>query len=454
MADDLQTSAPNTGSPSTGSPTTGSLDTRSDEAGRLATAAVLGALAGTPDADENEDQFELFNRVTGAGSVRDPYPEFAAQRSEAPVQPLDLRAEYGIPADMEIDLPPAFRVLGYDEVLTVLRDGETFSSSGYAMSMGEVMGHSILEMDEPEHHSYRALVQQAFTRKAMQRWEADLVGPIVNGFIDEFASRKHADLVRELTFPFPVHVIAGMLGLPREDLPRFHRWAVEIISIGADWDLAVRASGNLRDYFAGILEERRRAPADDVISVLAGAELDGQHLTDEDIFAFLRLLLPAGAETTYRSSSNLIFGLLSRPEQLEAVRDDRSLVPQAIEEGLRWEPPLTGIMRTTSREVELGGVQLPSGAMLSVTLGAANHDDARWQEPDRFDLFRDPQQHMAFAFGPHMCLGIHLARMETTVVLNAVLDRLPGLRLDPDADDVHITGMAFRSPAALPVLFD
>jgi cytochrome P450 len=416
--------------------------------------AALAALAGGAAPDEDEDPFELFNRVSGAGTVRDPYPEFASLRSEAPVQPLDLRAEYAIPDDMEIELPAAYRVLGYDEVLTVLRDGETFSSAGYAMSMGEVMGHSILEMDEPEHHRYRSLVQQAFTRKAMERWEAELVGPIVDGFIDDFAPRGHADLVRELTFPFPVHVIAGLLGLPHEDLPQFHRWAVEIISLGADWDRAVRASGNLRDYFAGILAERRRRPADDVISVLAGAELDGQHLTDEDIFAFLRLLLPAGAETTYRSSSNLIFGLLGRPEQLDAVRADRSLVPQAIEEGLRWEPPLTGIMRTASRDVELGGVQVPAGAMLSVTLGAANHDDNRWDEPERFDLFRDPQQHMAFAFGPHLCLGIHLARMETTVVLNRVLDRLPGLRLDPAAEDVHITGMAFRSPAALPVLFD
>jgi cytochrome P450 len=415
--------------------------------------AALGSFAPAPVGEE-EDPFELFNRITGAGIVRDPYPDFAAQRAGAPVQPLDLRTEYAIPDDMEIDLPPAYRVLGYDEVVTVLRDGDTFSSAGYSVSMGEVMGHSILEMDEPEHHRYRSLVQQAFTRKAMERWETELVGPIVDGFIDSFAARGRADLVRELTFPFPVHVIAGLLGLQHEDLPQFHRWAVELISIGADWDRAVQASKNLGDYFAGILAERRRQPADDVISVLAGAELDGQRLTDDDIFAFLRLLLPAGAETTYRSSSNLILGLLTRPEQLDAVRADRSLVPQAIEEGLRWEPPLTGIMRTAVREVELGGVTVPAGAMLSVTLGAANHDPDRWDEPERFDVFRDPQQHMAFAFGPHMCLGIHLARMETTVVLNKVLDRLPGLRLDPDADDVHITGMTFRSPASLPVLFD
>ncbi len=405
---------------------------------------------------EEEDPFEAFNRVSGAGTVRDPYPGFADDRRRAPVQPFDLAEEYGLGEDVtaDLDLPPAFRILGYDEVLTVLRDGETFSSSGYSMSMGEVMGHSILEMDEPEHHAYRALVQQAFTRKAMERWEADVVGPVVNRHIDEFVERGHADLVRELTFPFPVHVIAEMLGLPREDLPQFHRWAVELISLSADWDLGLRASAALKEYFAGILEQRRRALSGDVISVLLQAELDGQRLTDEDIFAFLRLLLPAGAETTYRSSSNLLFGLLSNPDQLDAVRADRTLVPQAIEEGLRWEPPLTGIMRTAARDVELGGVTVPAGSILSVTLGAANHDDNRWEEPDRFDLFRDPQQHMAFAFGPHMCLGIHLARMETSVVLDAVLDRLPNLRLDPAADDVHITGLAFRAPRSLPVVFD
>src|SRR5262249_12459737 len=123
--------------------------------------AALNALNVTPIADD-EDPFELFNRITGAGTVRDPYPDYAAERAEAPVVPLDLRAEYSIPDDMEIDLPSAFRVLGYDEVVTVLRDGETFSSTGYSVSIGEVMGHSILEMDEPEHHRYRALVQQAF----------------------------------------------------------------------------------------------------------------------------------------------------------------------------------------------------------------------------------------------------------------------------------------------------
>jgi cytochrome P450 len=254
--------------------------------------------------------------------------------------------------------------------------------------------------------------------------------------------------------PFPIQVIAAMLGLPPADLPRFHRWAVELISIIVDIGRGIEASQKLREYFAGILSERRAAPRDDLISVLALAELDGQRLTDEEIFAFLRLLLPAGAETTYRSSSTLLFGLLTRPEQLDALRADRSLMKRAIEEGLRWEPPLTGIARLAMRDTELAGVRIPAGAVVSVCLGAANHDDTRWDRPDEFDIFRDAKPHLAFAYGAHTCLGMHLARMETRVMMNALFDRLPGLRLDPAAEDVHITGLGFRAPRALPVLFE
>lgn len=287
----------------------------------------------------------------------------------------------------------------------------------------------------------------------MERWEHAIVAPIVQGRIDAFVARGHADLVRELTLPFPIEVIAAMLGLPQEDLPRFHRWAVELISISVDIGRGLTASQRLRDYFAEILAVRRTAPRDDLISVLATAELDGQRLTDEEIFAFLRLLLPAGAETTYRSSSNLLFGLLTQPEQLDALRRDRTLMKRAIEEALRWEAPLTGIARLAIRDTELGGVAIPKGAVIAVCLGAANRDDSRWDRPDEFDIFREPKPHLAFAYGAHTCLGMHLARMETRILINGLLDALPELRLDPAADDVHITGLAFRAPRTLPVMF-
>jgi cytochrome P450 len=406
--------------------------------------------------DGTYDPFEEFNRSTGAGVVEDPYPLLAMNRAKGAVLKENLEADLLDPdgtAEVGPAPPEVFTAFGYDAVQTVLRDGETFSSAGYADVMGAVMGHTILEMDEPEHHTYRGLVQQAFSRKAMERWEAEAVAPIVDECIDAFVDRGEADLVRELTLPFPVNVIASMLGLPREDLPQFHRLAIELISVSFDWDRGMRASGQLRDYFAGVLAARRAQPADDLMSILAAAELDEQRLTDDEIFAFLRLLLPAGAETTYRSSSNLLFGLLTHPDQLDALRADRSLTTHAIEEGLRWEPPLTTIVRTATRDTVVEGVEIPSGAVVITNMGSANHDEKYWECSEEFDIHREQRQHLAFAFGPHMCLGMHLARMETRVLLDKVFDRLPNLRLDPAAEAPHITGMTFRAPPALPVLF-
>jgi cytochrome P450 len=248
-------------------------------------------------------------------------------------------------------------------------------------------------------------------------------------------------------------VIARLLGLPEEDFPQFHRWGIELIGLVADIDRGLAASESLAQYFAGIVAERRAHPADDVISDLVSAEVEGEQLTDEAIYSFLRLLLPAGAETTYRSSGNLLYLLLTHPDQLEAVRVDRSLLPQAIEEGLRCEPPLLTIARTTTCEVELSGVTIPAGEVITTHIGSANHDETRWDDPETFDIFRPPLPHIAFAHGPHMCLGMHLARLETRALLNRVLDRLPDLALQPGDTDPHIRGDVFRSPTSLPVVF-
>lgn len=406
--------------------------------------------------DEDYDPFEAFDAAAGAGAVRNPYPQFAELRREAPIHEGSLWDLIGFHEPMGALLygdVPQFSVVSYETVSHVLRDGQTFSSSGYAPTMGVVMGHSILEMGDPEHKRYRSLIEQGFTRKAMERWEREIITPVVNRCIDAFADRGRADLVRELTFPFPIHVICAMLGLPEEDVPAFHRWAVALINVGSDPPRGLAASQRLHDYLDGIIDRKREAPADDLIGALARAELDGHRLDNEQIIAFLRLLLPAGGETTYRSSGSLIFGLLARPEQLEALRRDRSLLPQAMEEGLRWEPPLTTIGRWAARDTEIAGVEIPAGSALTVGIGSANHDETRWESPEEFDLFRKPLANVAFASGPHVCLGMHLARVETTIALNAILDRLPGLRLDPDAEDVHVTGFVFRAPTSLPVLF-
>ena len=407
---------------------------------------------------DESNPFEEFNKAMGAGVIQNPYPDFGPMREEG-ITKADVRQLLGLDADADLgfdegDVPPLFTVSSYDAVQEVLRDNTRFSSSGYADVMGAVMGHTILEMDEPEHHAYRSLIQQAFSRKAMEAWESDLVGPVVDELIDGFLADNRADLVPQLLFPFPVNVIAGLLGLPREDLPKFHRWTVELISVSIDMDKALHASKSLYDYLLPFVHARRDEPGHDMISVLAHADHEGQRLTDDEIIAFCRLLLPAGAETTYRSSSNLMTGLLTHPDQLDAVRNDRSLLPNAIEEGLRWEPPLLTIMRTAVEPTSVGGVELPAGAMLVVNMGAANHDEKRWANADEFDVFRPMSAHIAFASGPHMCLGMHLARMETKVAINRIFDRLPNVRLDPDAEPPYITGMTFRSPPHLQVVFD
>jgi cytochrome P450 len=396
------------------------------------------------------DQFQ-----DAAGDVRDPYPDLAEQRARGAVQRADMRELMGLPpeADLPPDLPELYTVFSHEHVQEVLHDNRRFSSEGYAPIMGPVMGHTILEMDEPEHLRHRALVAKAFRQKMLERWSDELIDRTIHELLDPVVGSGRADLVRTLTFPFPVKVIARILGLPESDWPRFQRWSIELISVGVNYARALAASRALCQYFEGIVAQRRVDPQDDLISQLVTSEVDGHVLTDEEIFSFLRLLLPAGAETTYRSSGNLLYGLLTHTDQLDAVRADRSLVPQAIEEGLRWEPPLLFIMRTAIDDTTLGGCAVPAGARVGLSLGAANRDPLRYPDPDRFDIFRDPSQHMAFGFGPHMCLGMHLARLETRLAINAVLDRLEDVRLDPAADDPHIHGLTFRSPTALPVLF-
>jgi cytochrome P450 len=410
---------------------------------------------------DEHDPFSEFDRSQGAGAVRDPYPRFAELRRQSPVHQGTLSSVTGF----VLDIPsaglygikpehPPYVAVSHAAVERVYRDAATFSSkTPESMGMELVMGHTILNMDDPEHRAYRGLVQQAFSRSALARWEHELIRPVIDRHIDAFVRRGSADLVGELTFSFPLEIIAALLGLPEADLDTFHRLAVELLLIVTDIERGLVASEKLGEYLGAIVAERRRQATDDIISVLAHAELDGQRLNDDEIVAFLRLLLPAGAETTYRSSSNLLFGLLSDRAQWEAIATDRDLIPQAIEEGLRWEPPLTMTSRTCVQDTVLEGVPVTAGSEVAPCIGAANHDETRWEDPDRFDILRPQRPHLAFAFGPHMCLGLHLARLETACLLHTLLDRLPDLRLDPDAEDTHITGLVFRAPARLPVVF-
>jgi cytochrome P450 len=390
---------------------------------------------------------------TAGGDVRDLWTPLAELRRSVGV------VEGGfVPRLNPDDGVHRFAVLRYEDCNHVLRDNSTYSSTVYVDMMGPVMGHTILEMDEPEHRRHRNLAGHAFRQKTLKRWEDELIGPLAHEMIDAFASRGRAELVKELTFEYPVQVIARLLGLPHEDYPQFQALAFTLTSVSAGYDGAIAASRELADYLLPIIRARRADPQDDLISELANAESDGEVLSDIEIVSYLRLLLPAGSETTYCSVGSLLLALLSHPDQLEDVLADRSLVPRAIEELLRWEPAVPFIPRLAVRDSTVAGIDIPAGAHVTVCLGVANRDETRFADPDRFDIHRADQQHLGFSSGPHMCLGMHLARMEMRIVLNAVLDRLPRIELDPgppgtDTHDPHMHGFGFRSPTCVPVRF-
>ncbi|MGW0021076.1 cytochrome P450 [Rhodococcus sp. NPDC003382] len=389
--------------------------------------------------------------ATATLDFRDPYPFFAARRREGGVfhgtvmdysrTPESLR-----PAD-------SYAALTYSTVSAALRNDRVFSSKLYDATIGVFMGPTILAMSGTKHRAHRNLVSAAFKPQSLRVWEPDIVRPICNALIDEFAGDSHADLVADFTFEFPTRVIARLLGLPAEDLPFFRKAAVSIISYAGNVPRALAASEDLKNYFLGHIEQRRSQPTDDIISDLVTAEVEGENLTDEAIYSFLRLLLPAGLETTYRSSGNLLYLLLRHPDQFAAVQADHGLIPQAIEEGLRYETPLTFVQRYTIEDTELGGVPIPAGAVVDLVLGSANRDEDRWERPEEFDILRKTLPHISFTAGAHTCLGLHLARMETRVAVECLLTRLTNFRLQDDGDP-HITGQPFRSPNRLPITFD
>ena len=388
--------------------------------------------------------FDPMSQFTGiAGDLRDPYPAFWDRRRSDPVARLD---------------DGSYEVFSYELVSAVMRDNITFPSGSIRELLSVVMGpYPLVGMDEPEHRRLRSLVAQAFRQRTLAHWDHDLIVPVIDEMIDGFTARGSADLVSEFTFQYPAQVIASILGLPREDHAFFQPRALAVINVAVRPEEGITASEELRDYFAGIIDQRRSQPGTDIISELVVAELDGERLGDEEIFSFLRLLLPAGAETTYRATGSFLYGLFTNPEQFDALRTDRTLMPQAIEESIRWEGPLLITSRECAVETKIGDVTVPKGSMVIVNIGSANHDESRWERPDDFDIFREPQPHIAFGVGVHMCLGMHLARMEMATAVNRLFDRCPNLRPDPDrwdADDVHIHGQRFRSPTTLPVLFD
>ena len=341
--------------------------------------------------------------------VNDPYPYFEHMRKTAPVWRGTL---------MESDLMPdgaqgrrrTGRLFDFESVFAAFREDTVFASEMYNNTIGLVFGPTILGMHGKQHHDHRSLVSKAFRQSALNQWEPEVIDPICDQLVDEFKNDGEADLVKAVTFEFPTRVTAALLGLPQEDLEMFRRLSLDLISITEDIEAGLTASVELGTYFQEQVDQRRSTMTDDIIGDLVAAEIDGEKLTDEAIISFLRLLLPAGLETTYRSSGNLLQLLLTHPDQLEALQQDRE--------------PHSGRDR---RRDPLRDAVGPGGAQHHPRRRDARHARSRrarrstcaWvrpiatnrggPKPDVFDIHRPRRAHISFAGGIHSCLGMHLA---------------------------------------------
>jgi cytochrome P450 len=296
-----------------------------------------------------------------------------------------------------------------------------------------------------QHRRYRSLVQPSFVPAKAQWWISNWIERTVHRLIDNFVDDGRAELNVDFAAAIPVLTITGSFGVAVEQA------------------LVIRQSisnpAKIVEILTPIVEARRANPQDDLISVLVEAEYtdeDGvtHRLSDAEIYSFALLILAAGSGTTWKQMGITLTALLQRPDVLAAVRDDRQLLRPAIEESLRWMPTDPMFSRFVTRDVDFYGLQLPRGAVLHICLGAANRDPARWDRPDEFDVRRPPKPTLAFGSGPHICIGMHVARAEMAVGIGALLDRLPDLRLDPDAEPPRFIGMYERGATEIPVVFD
>ncbi|HEY6870831.1 MAG TPA: cytochrome P450 [Novosphingobium sp.] len=389
------------------------------------------------------------------GDHEDPYPLLAELRSKNAAMEGDYRKVMGLGPDITHPDVPHFMILGYDEVTKALLSPQVFSNKAYTFNLGTSFGRSVSTMDAPEHSRFRRIFQKIFLPQFVKHWGTSIVDPVVQDLMAGFLPAGKADLIGQFTLHYPFGVIYRQLNLPPEEGKLFHKLAVAQTLVSIDAKHGGEASHNLGEYFPKLIEERRRNPGDDLVSLLAAAEVDGEYLPEDVLVSFFRQLINAAGDTTYRGTSVLLTKLLQNPDQLEALRQDRSLLPNAIEEALRFDGPVIEQARWAAQDTEVAGVKIPAGSIVHVVAGAANRDPAKFDDPDRFDIRRpNANRHVSFSAGPHLCIGQHLARVEMTRAITAILDNLHNLRLDPAMPAPQLRGAMMRVPHHLHVLFD
>lgn len=341
------------------------------------------------------------------------------------------------------------------------RQNDIFSSAIYHHPLaGEHEMLGIIEMIGARHRGYRMTMQPMFIKpRTLTLWRERWIDDIITALCDRLATQEKAELNIQLCARVPVHTVTRAIGMDGDDALVFREALIKstLVSTG---DAAERnAYGQtVERMLYALIAERRRDPRDDLVSRLVQAEVnlpggEARPLTDWEIMVNCRLVMVAGGGTSWRQFGITLWALLTNPEQMAAVRADRSLIDAAIEESLRWNPTDPVFSRLVTQDTELGGVALPGGSVLEICLGTANRDPSRWDNPDAYDLHRPAQHHLGFGMGAHQCLGRDVARAEINVGVNALLDRFPNLRLDPDAPAPYLTGgLEQRGMSALNVL--
>jgi cytochrome P450 len=380
-----------------------------------------------------------------------PYPHYGAM--------LD-----GPPAVINMGPVSVALIARYADVTSVLRDHENFSSEGPQPPSGQYQGRfmgsrSMLGSDPPRHSRLRRLVSRDFTPRRIRELEPR-IRQIASGLLDEIAKRGEFDLMADFANVFPVMVIAEMLGVAPELNATFKSWSDALVAAGNNIPgspqspEAIKAIDAIGDYFNGEIEKRRSNPGKDLVSALTAAH-EGEALSAADLLSFVTLLLVAGNETTTNLIGNGMLALGRHPEQFDLLKQKRDLLPTAIEEMLRFDGPVQSTARFPKQPVQVAGIEIPGGAIVMTIVAAANRDPAKFPDPEKFDIARTPNEHVAFGEGIHFCIGAPLARMEAAIAFEAMLDRFPRMHLkDPAMQAVHKGSYFLRGLESLPMVIE
>ena len=373
----------------------------------------------------------------------DPYPIYKHLRDEEPV--------------CFVESVGLWLVTRWADVQYVDKTPQLFTGETEPSTLERTFGPNLLASEGPYHDRIRSIIYPWFRVGAIGDYPDSVIAPIANQLVDAFADRGSAELVSEFCEPLSARVLRQALGLDFVEEETLRRWFVELATGAANFEgdpakqeIADRASAEVNDTVAPVLERLEREPNDTLLSSMIHTEVDDQRLMKAEIQSNLKVMIVGGLQATTDLIALSLWAVLSHPEQWEEVKAEPKLVDPAIEEAARWHSPVGTSTRQTTEDTELAGVKLEKGALIAAVLASANQDERNWTDPERYDIHRREGSHLAFATGPHLCIGARLGRYEARTAWRVLLERLPNLRLDP-ARPIEISGWEFRSPHHLHV---